>query len=351
MQLEDLSYINTLDMLTATGMKNISSSGGEISFSCPGDAHQFGDHSPSARMNSRTTAFICHGCGQRGNAISFLAWAKHLPETVARRLLEERYGGGRLSVEAGGLEDEVYRIMNPVKETVEERTPPSTEWLDSFRDSWTSDAFKYWYDRGFSSQAIKDWEIGFDLISQRIVIPIFDHDSNLIGFKGRAINDGPWPKYMILGDRPGETKYGFQPYQKSKHVFGLNRLKQQIKIWEESGPPSSMTTNIIIVEGELNVIRMIEYDFDNTVGIAGSEFSEAQRDLIVRHSEQAIIYLDNDKSGHKGTSQVVEMLMPYMPVKVVQDAPGDACEIDEDTANKLILNAKPALQLLASGVL
>jgi DNA primase len=102
--------------------------------------------------------------------------------------------------------------------------------------------------------------------------------------------------------------------------------------------------NIVIVEGELNVLAMNQYEID-AVGISGSDFSDYQRDLMIQRCNSAILYLDNDKAGEKGTRKIVEMLFPYMPISIVQNAPGDAAELDKDTVDGLIRNAKSSLEL------
>lgn len=344
--LEDLFYINCRDLLESTDIKNISESGGEISFSCPSADHFHGDTSPSARMNSRTTAFICHGCGKRGNAITFLAWHKSIPETVARRLLEERYGGGAISAGVGNLEDMVKKIMNPEVLEEEKRISPDDSWLDKFHVDWSIDNYtglgnimEYMFNRGFTAKTLNDWDIGFDVKSERITIPIRDHKGNLIGFKGRAWRENTIPRYMILGDNRNQNRYGFQPYQKSHYVFGLDRYNEFI------------IKQAILVEGELNVIAMDQKGFHETLGIAGSEFSDKQCELVRSHCESLILFLDNDKAGSKGIRKVIEMLSPYMSLMVVQNAPGDAAELDTETVKDLIHGAKSALELQVEGKL
>lgn len=346
--LEDLSYINARDLLESTGIKNISESSGEISFSCPSADHFHGDTSPSARMNSRTSAFLCHSCGQRGNAITFLAWHKSIPETVARRLLEERYGGGAISAGVGNLEDMVKRIMNPEVVVEQERIPPAESWLEAFRVDWDQHRVPnykeevnlyelYILHRDFHPDILSRWEIGYDQISERITIPIRDHEGKLVGFKGRAWRENTIPRYMILGDNRNQNRYGFQPYQKSHYVFGLDRYNEFIM------------RQAILVEGELNVIAMDQHGYAETLGIAGSEFSDIQCELIRKYCDSIILFLDNDKAGDKGIIKVIEMLSPYMSLKVVQNAPGDAADLDTDTVKDLISSAQPYLTLQVEG--
>ena len=44
---------------------------------------------------------------------------------------------------------------------------------------------------------------------------------NLVGFKGRAWRKNARPKYLVLGDKGKRQRYGFQTYDKSLVVFGL----------------------------------------------------------------------------------------------------------------------------------
>lgn len=352
--LEDLSYINCRDLLESTDIKNISESGGEISFSCPSADHFHGDTSPSARMNSRTTAFICHGCGKRGNAITFLAWHKSLPETVARRLLEERYGGGAISAGVGNLEDMVAKIMNPEVVEEEKRIPPNEEWIDVFYQGMIDNvqAQKYMDSRGFGQTICEEWQIGFDELSSRITIPIRNHEGRLVGFKGRAWRDNTIPKYMILGDNRNQNRYGFQPYQKSHYVFGLDRIKKDLN----RDPDLRYLRNekyevLFIVEGELNVIAMDQNGFHLSVGISGKELSQIQCDLIKSVANEAILFFDNDKAGVEGTKKAVEMLSPFMRLDIIQNAPGDAAELDRNDIENLISSAQSSLELQVEGKL
>jgi 5S rRNA maturation endonuclease (ribonuclease M5) len=266
-------------------------------------------------------------------------------------LQEERYGGGRISAEVGGLEQEVKRIMNPVVVEEEERIPPAESWLERFEVNWVNlsqdnkdilekhDHSDYLFHRGFDPKILEQWQIGYDEMSERITIPIRDNLGNLVGFKGRANKENTIPRYMILGDYGNQKRYGFQPYKKSHYVFGLDNM---LIAGEER------FSNEIVVEGELNVIALEQHGF-GSIGIAGSEFSDIQSKLIIEYCDSVILFLDNDKAGNKGTKKVIEMLSPYMPIKIVQNAAGDAAELDTKTVRDLINNAESSLVLQAAG--
>lgn len=340
--MDDLSYIDVLDLLESTGIRNISQSGGEVNFSCPLPTHLNGDSRPSARMNIRTTAWICHGCGARGNAITFLALYKELPETVAKRLLEERYGG-QTTAAIGTLTEEVERIMDGKQEEERPRVPPHESWIGAFYCPWRMwDAMRpaplpgeYMLERGFRAQDLERWQIGYDEVSDRITIPIRDRDGTLVGFKGRDWTGTRQPKYLILGDNERRApRYGFETYRKSEYVFGLDRFVALDSAQE-----------MIIVEGELNTIVMHSYGYTNTVGVAGSEFSETQRRLVCSVARSAVTFFDDDQAGQKGTWKVIDALVPFMPVRAVLGAPGDAAELDKGTIINLIDSARSSLEL------
>lgn len=360
----DLSYIDTIDLLKSTGIKNITVSGSEISFSCPSSDHLHGDSRPSARMNLETSAFVCNGCGWRGNAIHFLSKYKSIPETVARRLLEERYGGESFGSPIDDLVSEVKNIMNDDIKIEEKRITPSESWIDKFKIDWWSplktnkvEPYQNYLveERGFDPVWLEKWEIGYDKYSDRITIPIRDDYNNLVGFKGRTWKKDEPIKYLILGDKKKNEMtttlascdrprhYGFDTYKKSDFVFGLKNYIDSN--WETN------SAHICIVEGELNVISMDQKGFHNVVSIAGSEFSDTQCDLIRTYASSATIFFDDDKAGRRGTKKVVEELSPYMPLKVVQNAPGDAAELTGEEIDKLLSRAESALLLEARGEL
>lgn len=343
MSKRDLTYVIVEDFLRSLQTRNVSRSGDEINFSCPSANHIHGDNSPSARMNARTTLWVCHGgaCGLRGDAVTFLTAFHGLNDSEAVRVLEERYGGHEQSVEAGGLAAEVERIMGgPMVEELR-RVPPDEEWIARFHVNWLSDSlpiwktdggtpFGYMLDRGFSRETLLEWEIGWDDLSERITIPVHDADGVLVGFKGRAWHAAHHPRYLIIGDAPSRTpRYGFDTYQKSHVVFALDRARGE---------------RAVIVEGELNAIALHDAGELGAVSVAGSEFSQTQATLIVRRFSSAVIYFDADEPGRNGTRLLLEGLSPYIPCSIVLDAPNDAAALGPD-ALLVVAAAVPALQV------
>jgi DNA primase len=342
MRKRDLSYVDVEDFLRALEVKNVSKSGQEVDFSCPFPNHLNGDQSPSARMNTKTTLWICHGgsCGLRGDAVDFLMRLRDLSEIEAQRVIDERYGGPELSVEAGGLRREIERRQAGMMVDEVERIPPAEEWLDRFRiewldphlaQAWDDSPFAYMLNRGFERSTLSDWDIGWDEISDRITIPVRNKFGQLVGFKGRAWKPDHHPKYLIIGDAPGrQTRYGFSTYAKSEIVFALDRVQ---------------SSRAVICEGELNAIALHENCEYGAVAVAGAEFSGIQAAQIIGSFSSAVVYFDEGDAGRAGTKKVVEALASYMPVSVVLDPPDDAAALGA-AALDVIAGAVSTLKML-----
>lgn len=344
--MKDLSFVDVVDLLESTGVRNVKVSGKEVNFSCPLPAHKHGDQSPSARMNKATTATYCHGCHFRGNAVTFLAAHKQLPAPLALRLLEERYGGSGAPI--GDLCREVKRIMAKACKESDDYIGPDESWITKFTIDWFAGVHKatgkrgdfipYMLGRRFSPDFLSIFEIGYDVLSGRLTIPIRDHTGKLVGFKARSWRETQSPKYLILGDRPDVTRYGFSPYKKSKVVFGLDDIAAR-----------GQADKLYICEGEFNAIAMREHGYRDSVAISGSEFSDKQCELITRYARSAVLYFDDDEAGRRGTSKVVKMLSPHIPISVITKAPGDAADLDTQVVKQLVSRAQTALALAVRG--
>jgi DNA primase len=326
-----LENVEVPEFLSELGVSTAGVSGHNLLFNCP--FHH--DTHPSARMSLRDTRWVCSsGCGG-GNAITFLARIKNIPNNEAWDIIKRRWGNGLVEA-MGGLEEAVSRNLAPVVEVSNPHVRPAEEWAAFLAENlWRSEAAEplayMTKTRGFTEEALHKWEIGYDFMSQRITIPVRDVDAQLVGFKARSWQDGHEPRYLPLGDMPRrEPRYGFTPYPKSDFVFGLYRVPK--------GSP------IVIVEGELNVVAIDQKcPKYHAAGLAGVEFSSRQRRLIVEHCSEAILYLDDNRAGRRGTEKVSKLLSPYMGVWVVVGAPGDAAELMAPQIEAEIMDAHPSL--------
>lgn len=328
----DYSGIDVEDLLQRLDISNarLTSSGDEVNFSCFGAEHSHGDGSPSAYINVETTAWFCHGCKMRGNALSMVMMVHDVARPAAERTLREWYGIEFNEPLGGSMVAEIEARL-AVKQLEPEPIRPPQSWLSSTCVDWSYAHDKeqiepyeaYMFDRGFSAETLDDWSIGYDYISDRVAIPVFDVEGELVGIKARDYTDQRQPKYLILGDRTG-MGYGFNPYESGQVIFGLHRNR------------SARTA--VLCEGELNAMALAQMGVIRPIATGMSYLTERHLQLIVREVDEVIIFYDHGDAGWEGTwgrrdvsgtwkLGAAQLLQPYVRVRVVQPLPEDPAEM------------------------
>lgn len=326
--MNDLSSVDVFDLLERADVKRAraASGGREANFSCPFSGHSHGDESPSAYMNVETTAWFCQGCKRRGNAVSFWAEVQNVSTPEAQRFLRETYGIEFSEPIGGSMQSEIDMRFAPVMDLAPVARP-SRAFLSSLRYDWAAasdDEFRlYMLDRGFSPAVMADWDVGYDYLSNRITLPVFDVDEELFGVKGRAWNDWHQPKYLVLGDASSSLSYGFPPYEAAEVVFGLHRARGY--------------KTAVLCEGELNAIACSQAGVIRPVATGMSYLSARHIQLVVREVDEVVLFYDPDQAGHDAAygrvaadgghlPGAVELLEPFLPVRVVVDHEYDPAE-------------------------
>lgn len=166
------------------------------------------------------------------------------------------------------------------------------------------EAKKFLLNRGLDPETIAKFRLGYipdnnytnniRMLSERVVIPIYDSYDNLIALSFRPIVNDP----DVLKEY---SKYWNESYIKGDHLFGLNFAKEAI----------IKTGFAILVEGQMDVISMHSFGFTNTIGVLGGAFTPSQALLIRRWTDQIVIMFDADKAGRDHTHKAFEVLDAY----------------------------------------
>ena len=339
----DPSCIDVPDMLDCLEIRNISeATTEEIRFSCPFPNHENGDENASAYMNADTSAFFCHGCKERGNAIQFTSAVLGISPLESIRLLKERYMPGYLNPDAVSMVEEVRKILNAQEDGPAPQPVLEEDVLGNFamdwnaaQDAWESgDGFPasdYMFERGFSAAWLEKWEFGYDPTFDRITFAVRDEHGRLIGFKGRAY-DGREPKYLVLGDKPTrKTRYGWPCYFTSRVVYGAHRITTE--------------TDLVVCEGELNVVALDQKCDVPAVAINGSHFTADHALIIRRIARSVTLFMDTDTAGEDAVNAIVKHLNPFMPVRIVPPHDGDPADMQPDEIHDALGRAESALAL------
>jgi DNA primase len=326
----DPACIEVEDYLDCLDIRNVRrATEKEWQFSCPLPAHVKADENPSAYMNDETTAFFCHSCHAKGNAVSLAAQILGVSPLESTRMLKQRYSPAGIDPDSRSMVEEIRLILEKKPVIKRENVILDESVLDRYRVDWKAHAHtpwaKYMWERGFSVGVLEEWEFGFSSKHNRITLPIRDENGNLVGIKARAMNNRK-PKYLNLRDE------NIEPYLKNEIVFALYRVPAD-------------RDHLIIVEGEYNAIAMHYHGYINTVAINGSYFGDRQMRLIKERAERVTLFFDSDQAGRDATEAVAEALSPYMTIFIAPDHDGDPAQMHPYTIHRCVAEAASLRQL------
>jgi len=140
----------------------------------------------------------------------------------------------------------------------------------------------------------------FDRFRDRLMFPIIDVRGNVIAFGGRVIKkDSEAAKYL----NSPETLI----FNKRKNLFGLNLAKK------------TKHPYFILVEGNIDVVALHQYGFDNAVASLGTSLTEEQATLLSKYTDQVVLIYDGDNAGQNATKRAIPILEKAgIQVKVLQ---------------------------------
>jgi DNA primase len=286
---------------------------------CP--FHQ--EKTPSFVVFPETQSFYCFGCGQSGDAFTFLMKIEGLEFPDALRRLAERAGveltqrqGGQPPVDAHRrrLYDAMAtaaaffhhlllhaRAGEPGRALLAERgiNQASVEvfGLGFAPDSWDTlrnhlrerdipDAVAI--EAGLLSEQPERGRV-YDRFRGRLIFPIRDREGRVLGFGGRALAGGQ-PKYLNSAQSP--------IFDKSAILYGIDVAASAIKRADQA----------VIVEGYVDALMAHQYGFANVVATMGTALTEAQAGLLKPLTRRLVLALDADTAGQMATLRGIATL-------------------------------------------
>ena len=134
----------------------------------------------------------------------------------------------------------------------------------------------------------------YDRFRGRVMFPFLSISGKVVGFSGRL---------MVKNDKVG--KYVNSPtsliYEKHNELFGLYQAKQAI----------SKYANCYLVEGQMDVIQLVQSGIENVVASGGTSLTKNQIRLLHRFINTGTITLlyDGDKAGIKAAIRGIDMML------------------------------------------
>lgn len=160
-----------------------------------------------------------------------------------------------------------------------------------------------WYKEGMSVEAMEKFGIRMDLGAEKIIIPHFDLEGNLIGIRGRSFNLDDLArgqKYMpvYIKDTADNSPPTLYNHPLGNHLYGLNFNRKAIE----------RTKQVVIFEAEKSVILSSTYYGDNnyTVATCGSSISDTQVNLLLSLGvKEIVIAFDKENDEFPASEQTL----------------------------------------------
>ena len=262
--------------------------------------------------------FYCFGCKKGGGVINFIMEEENLSFPDAVRFLAKRAGltvpeesedreNGRLRQRVLALNQEAARfyyaaLQSPAGAAVSaylERRKISRKTAMDFGlgaslDRWDA-LITAMTEKGFTKSellaaglAVQNSRGGlYDKFRNRLMFPVIDVRGDVVGFGGRVL-DKSEPKYM----NSPETI----TYSKRRILYGIHLAKK------------TKRSNMILCEGNIDVITLHQAGFDNAVASMGTALTTEQTRLLSRYTKELVLCYDNDNAGRAATQKAIELL-------------------------------------------
>ncbi len=274
---------------------------------CP--FHQ--DHSPSMSVSKEKQLFKCFSCGIAGNVFKFVSEFENINyyeavSKVASKIgIVVDVGKSTNTQEKNNLEYETMNLAN-------------LYFKNNLNTNFGTAAKEYLINRGLTEETINEFDVGLslekndlftflkkkkikenllvslglinqngleyqDVFKNRIIFPIHDATGHVVGFIGRVYKDNMGPKYL--------NSKATQIFRKGNILFNYHRAKEEVRLKKY----------IIIVEGNMDAIRLYSSGIKNVVALQGTSLTPEQIKLIQKLRASVILMLDNDNAGENAT--------------------------------------------------
>jgi len=314
------------------------------------------ERTPSFNVNPPRGIYKCFGCGESGNAISFVMKMENCSFSDAVKKICARY---HLPVEERALTEQDQQLHDD-RESMFAVNQWANEWFQ--RQLWETPegqavGLSYFHQRGLRDETIRTYGLGFspekgnplsraakeagfadkylvnvpdnddikksmgtglccqsthgnglfDRFSGRVMFPIYSISGQVVGFAGR-----------IMTDRKDVGKYVNSPesviYSKRHELYGIFQAKSAI----------AKENMAYLVEGQMDVISMHQAGIENVLCSGGTALTEGHVRKIHRFTNKVTILYDGDSAGIHAALKAIDMFLEEkMQVRVMLFPDGD----------------------------
>jgi DNA primase len=302
------------------------------------------EKSPSFNVSAERGLFKCFGCGESGDAISFLMKIEN--KTYGDVIREQSEAMG-LSIKASNQADEqAFQKQLDDKQKLLQLMQLATQFYQSHLSSPAGASAKAYLEesRGYTLTQLAPFQLGaspdgwdalttyllsalpflqqepqwletaglasprqnnngyYDKFRDRLLFPIHNIKGEVVAFGGRAFSAEVQPKYLNSPETP--------LYHKSSTLYGFFQGKEAIRKRKRA----------IVMEGYFDVLATHLAGFPEAVATCGTALTEDHLKLLMKSGiEQLFLCFDSDKAGQAAALTGIARIEPLLerhPIKV-----------------------------------
>ena len=154
-----------------------------------------------------------------------------------------------------------------------------------------------WLNDGITKKAMDKFNIRYSIPQNKIIIPHYNSNGELVGIRGRALNE--WEIENIGKYIPIQIEGKWYSHPLSLNLYGLNWTKDNIK----------RTGTCFLGEGEKFCLQMESFDFPNcSVAVCGSQFNKHALKILIQTARPREIVICFDKEEKPGSEEYFNKL-------------------------------------------
>ena len=271
------------------------------------------DHSPSMSISESRQIFKCFVCGVGGNVFSFVEQYEHVTFPEAVKIVADKIGYNMSTaittqnIDKYKKEHEIIDLatmfyqnnLNTSNGIIAKKYLSERKIDDNIINEFKiglaldekDDLYKLLSKKGYNTKLLED--IGlisiindkvYDFFNGRITFPIEDINGHVVAFSSRVYRgEKDVSKYINTKETP--------LYIKGNNLFNYFKARG----------PSKKEKELIIVEGQMDAIRVYASGLHNVVALGGTALTQNQIELIKKLNCKVILCLDGDKAGEDAT--------------------------------------------------
>ncbi len=315
--IDRLKYANKIEDVIGSYV-SLKRAGSSLKCLCPFHS----ERTPSCTVYPETDSFYCFGCGAGGDVVTFIMKIENLDYYEAIKFLAEKSGIAMPEDERFGSGADLKK-----KRLYEMNKQAARFFYNNLKTPEGKKGLSYLLGRGLKLETIKRFGLGvaldkwsalkdhmlslgfyenelveasllgrsaqgrtYDFFKNRVMFPFFDLRGNVIAFGGRRLDETDSRKYL----NSKET----QVFKKNKTLFSLNFAKES----------SIKKKQLLLCEGNLDVISLHQAGFDNAVATCGTAITSDHARIMLQYCDEVVICYDSDEAGQKASKKAINIL-------------------------------------------